>query len=134
MKLVLQSGACDAVTGFWGIPGFFFFAGTFPLPWLRRSVRGFSYCLFPIAFNPLLSYTSNISINRILHATERLLTRYTLRISSGWGVALGPSSGRGAESWPDTVKLKGVEGISSVAATSPEAMSRAIRFAESVPA
>ena len=45
MKLVLQSGVCAAVTGFCGISGFSFFAGTFPLSWMRRSVRGYSYCV-----------------------------------------------------------------------------------------
>jgi len=32
---------------------FLFFAGTFPLPWMRHSARGFSYCLFPIAYSLL---------------------------------------------------------------------------------
>ena len=53
MKLVLQRGVCDAVTGYLGIWGFNFFAGTFLLYWMRRSVRGFSYCLFPIAYSLL---------------------------------------------------------------------------------
>ena len=36
-------------------------------------MRGFSYCLFPIPFNPPLCYTSNISINQnFLSATTAL--------------------------------------------------------------
>ena len=65
MKLVIQSGVCDAVTGFWGIWDFDFFAGTFPLFWLQRSVRGFSYCLFPIAYSliPIPLGVSSINQN-----------------------------------------------------------------------